>query len=247
MGRLGLELIMPGSPPLPGRISSRGKLLLEWHRAMLAAFGPLHWWPATSPFEVAVGAILTQNTAWANVEKAIVRLREMDGLAPATLRSLDTVALEEALRPSGYFRQKAAKLRALLDLLEELGGLTGGVSDQALACFAAIETGELREKLLSVRGIGPETADCILLYAVGRPSFVADAYTRRILSRHGLAPEDASYDELRDFFMDALPEDTALYNEYHAQLVRVGHLYCRKSKPLCGACPLGVFLEYEPV
>jgi endonuclease-3 related protein len=234
-----------------GRPGSRRKLLTDWYAAMLGKLGRRRWWPADTPFEVAVGAILTQNTAWRNVDLALARLRDLQALSPLPMRRLGAARLEEAIRPSGFFRQKAVRLGVFLDFLETRGGLSGAASDDRLACLAGEETEALRDDLLALRGIGPETADCILLYGLGRPSFVVDAYTRRILGRHGLLAEDAGYDELRDFFMDALPRDAEgaveVYNEYHAQLVRIGHTYCKKAKPLCGECPLGQFLEYEPL
>jgi len=229
-----------------GTLAPRGKQLLELYDAMRAAFGPRRWWPAKTPFEVAAGAILTQNTSWRNVEIALARLRERGALAPSVMWRMTQAELEEAIRPSGYFRQKAQRLRDFLSFLKSKGGLDGNAADEELRCLDALETERLRQELLEVRGIGPETADSILLYAANRPSFVVDAYTRRICSRHGLTPEDIAYEDLRAFFMDCLPEDTALFNDYHAQLVRVGHNYCKKSKPACTECPLKRFLEYDP-
>ena len=226
----------------------RGKRLAALYEAMLAALGPSAWWPADTPFEVAVGAILTQNTAWTNVEQAMVRLRALDALHPSGMRGLSISELEEAVRPSGYFRQKAKKLLHFLDFLDSHGGFgTDRNREAALACLQDLDTATLREALLGVRGIGPETADCITLYAAGRPSFVVDAYTLRILHRHGLVGDDTGYDELRDLFMGSLPHDAALFNEYHALLVRVGKEFCRKSIPLCASCPLEPFLEHSPV
>jgi endonuclease-3 related protein len=213
----------------------RGPRLLALHRAMLEALGPSHWWPGESPFEVMVGAILTQNTSWANVAKAIATLRAADLLDPERLDAVPVDELAELIRPAGYFRLKAGRLKHFLGFLRESG--------YDLPALAARDTAALREDLLAVTGIGPETADSILLYALGHPVFVVDAYTRRIASRHGLVPEDIDYHELQSFFADALPPDAALFNEYHALLVRVGHGYCRKSKPDCAACPLQPFLE----
>ena len=231
-----------------GTLGPRGKRLAVVYEAMLRALGPSHWWPADSPFEVAVGAILTQNTAWTNVEQAIARLRALDALYPSGMRRLSMSELEEAVRPSGYFRQKAKKLLCFLDFLDSQGGI-GGERDaeNALGCLQDMPMDTLREALLGVRGIGPETADCITLYAAKHPSFVVDAYTLRIMHRHGFVSDDTCYDELRDLFMDSLPHDTALFNEYHALLVRVGKEFCRKSAPLCAACPLEPFLEHSPV
>lgn len=226
-----------------GRASPRLALLLRWYEAMAAHFGPCRWWPGETFFEVAVGAVLTQNTAWRNVDKALDRLRERDALRPEAIAAMPDAELEECLRPSGFFRLKARRLRNLLDLFARYPGWDKGPENTGLGFLQQIDTGELRDALLGVRGVGPETADCILLYALGRPSFVVDAYTRRLCHRHGQLPEDVPYDELRDFFMDVLPEDVPLYNEYHALIVRTGNSYCKKSKPLCHLCPLGAFLE----
>jgi endonuclease-3 related protein len=222
----------------PARFSdmNREAVLLDYYRAMRAELGPSRWWPGDTPFEIALGAILTQNTAWANVEKAMHNLRESGLLEPRALARLTDGELAMLIRPAGAFRVKAARVRNFLNFLHEkcdldMDGLRG-------------ETVEgLRPALLEVSGIGPETADSILLYALGLPSFVVDAYTRRILGRHGLIPEDIGYGELRDFFMDVLPPDTALYNEYHALIVRTGKNWCAKKAGKCASCPLAVFLE----
>ena len=216
--------------PLPS-----SSLLFSMYHAMLAMLGPSGWWPAQGAFEVAVGAILTQNTSWTNVEKAIDNLRRQGLLAPERLCRADLSTIEECIRPSGYFRQKTKKIRDFLDFLEH---------EQALdfKAFTEQNTSVLRDKLLNVRGIGPETADSILLYALERPVFVVDAYTARIFQRHGLVPEDVGYDELQDFFLSRLPSEPTLFNEYHALLVRVGKQWCRRHKPRCETCPLGTFL-----
>lgn len=211
---------------------------MELFGAMLGRLGPSGWWPAQTPFEVAVGAILTQNTNWQNVEKAIEALRSAGGLTEHGLASIEPARLEQLIRPAGFFRQKAAKLRGLEAFLQEH-------ANGILANLALQPMEEIREKLLSVKGIGPETADSILLYALDKPSFVVDAYTKRILTRHGLLPEDVLYDEMREFFMDVLPADVPLFNEYHALLVRVAKEWCHKSAPKCDECPLGSYLEYE--
>lgn len=213
----------------------RGPRLLDMHRAMLAALGPSHWWPGESPFEVMVGAILTQNTSWANVARAIANLRGADLLDPERLDNVPVDELAELIRPAGYFRLKAGRLKHFLGFLRE--------NAYDIPALAARDTAGLREDLLAVTGIGPETADSILLYALNHPVFVVDAYTRRIASRHGLVPEDIEYHDLQSFFADALEPDVALFNEYHAQLVRVGHGFCRKTRPDCAACPLQPFLE----
>lgn len=207
---------------------------------MLDQLGPSGWWPGQTPFEIAVGAILTQNTNWSNVTKAVGNLAEVGALEPASLRVLPLERLEELIRPSGYYRMKARKLHAFLDFLEEE---CGGAADAALSGLQGLDWRELRPRLLGVKGIGPETADSILCYALGQPVFVVDAYTARICSRHGLIPEEVVYDELQALFMDKLEPDAALCNEFHALLVRVGHGWCAKQKQRCRGCPLESFLE----
>ena len=197
---------------------------------LLAAFGPRHWWPGDTPFEVMVGAVLTQNTAWTNVEKAIANLKAARRLSPDAMQALSKDELAELIRPSGYFNVKADRLKSLIALVLDAGG---GDPPRLLSRPAD----ELRRDLLAVKGVGPETADSIVLYAAGYPSFVIDAYTRRIFSRAGLAAGDEPYETLRSWFMDHLPPDPALYNEYHALLVHLGKHFCR-PKPLCGHCPL---------
>lgn len=224
----------------------RRKTLETIYAALQGHFGPSNWWPAKTPFEVVLGAILTQNTAWTNVAKALVSLDAATGLIPDRVAALPLQSLEEAIRPAGFFRQKSLKILAFLDLLNAYDGLGHGEADTGLACFADVTTEEMRRVLLAVFGIGPETADSILLYALNRPSFVVDAYTRRMFHRHGLVAETVGYDDLRDFFMDALPPDTALFNEYHALIVRTGKDFCRKTKPRCADCPLASLLEYAP-
>ncbi|MGE5790354.1 MAG: endonuclease III domain-containing protein [Syntrophaceae bacterium] len=208
----------------------RKKRLLRIGETLERFFGDLHWWPGETPFEVAVGAILTQNTNWANVEKAIGRLKAQGVLDPGALRGLDDETLADLIRPSGYFRVKAKRLKAFLDVL---CGDFGGDLEQMLS-------GDLlqaRQRLLGISGIGEETADSILLYAGGRPVFVIDAYTRRILARHGVIDGKPAYGELQRLFMTCLPRDAGLYNQYHALIVETGKRYCRKE-PRCEACPL---------
>jgi len=213
----------------------RWELFLAMHRAMLDALGPSGWWPADSAFEMAVGAILTQNTNWANVVRAIDNLKAAGRFSAEALYALPADDLAELIKPAGYFRVKAVRLRNLLALIvQELGGDITTLAERGLDAA--------RERLLAVKGVGPETADSILLYGLSLPSFVVDTYTARICNRHALAPEDAGYEELRELFMDALPEDTALYNEFHALLVRVGNGWCRPRAPRCDTCPLGAFL-----
>lgn len=217
---------------------------MAFHDAMASRFSPCHWWPGITPFEVTVGAVLTQNTAWRNVEKALELLRSKDALKPEALWRMPPAELEEALRPSGFFRLKAKRLRNLLAYFSAHPGWDASPGNLSLDFIQAKDDDVLRRELLAVSGIGGETADCILLYALDRPSFVVDAYTRRIFNRHGMVPPDISYEELRAFFMDVLPLDVPLYNEYHALIVRTGHVYCKKSRPLCDQCPLGGFLDH---
>jgi endonuclease-3 related protein len=208
----------------------RKRVLLDLYERLYEAFGPRHWWPGESAFEVTVGAILTQNTAWRNVEKAIKNLKTANLLSPEALQHLPVEDLAGLIRPAGYYNIKARRLK---HFLEFLFAEDGGNLERLLA--GDLDT--LRGKLLSVNGVGPETADSILLYAGKRPTFVVDAYTKRILSRHRLMPEEASYDEVRDFFMDCLEPNVALFNEYHALLVHLGHTFCNKRVAKCPECP----------
>ncbi|MDH4099051.1 MAG: endonuclease III domain-containing protein [Nitrospirota bacterium] len=205
--------------------------LMEVYEAMYAAFGPQHWWPGETPFEVIIGAILTQNTAWTNVEKAIANLKKAGVLSPDAMRKLAEKELAALIRPAGYFNIKARRIGAFLDYLF---GPHGGDLD---ALFA-VGLKRLRHELLEVKGIGPETADSILLYAANLPSFVVDAYTKRIFSRHGCFGDDATYHEVQDYFVKRLPMGVALYNDYHALIVKTGKDYCRPSRPDCERCPL---------
>ncbi len=218
-------------------------MLLKYYEAMLAHFGPSKWWPGDSPFEVAVGAILTQNTSWKNVEKSIAYLKSKNLLCPQKMWQLSEEELQNAIRSSGFYRVKAKRLLNFLNFLAKMSGLEEPTNDTELKCLQGVETPTLREALLSVGGIGFETADSILLYALGRPIFVVDAYTHRLCTRHGFLPEEAGYEEMQEFFTDALPLDIPLYNEYHALIVRTLGTYCKKSSPLCTKCPLGEFLE----
>jgi len=209
------------------------------YQRLLAAYGSQHWWPAETPFEVMVGAILTQSAAWTNVEKAINCLKEADVLNAAALYRINETELSRLVYSCGYFRAKARKLKALAGFLEESCG-------GDLEKLFAIETGELRRQLLSVHGLGPETADSIVLYAADKPSFVIDAYTRRIFSRLGLASGKESYDELKRLFENNLPADVPLFNEYHALLVRHGKDACCK-RPLCADCCLRDICKRPPI
>ena len=206
-------------------------MLTEVYRRLFDAFGPQHWWPGQSPFEVMVGAVLTQNTNWKNVEKAIGNLRRADLLEPRALYNVPAEELEELIQPAGYFRVKARRLRSLLEFLVEW-------YDGSLDAMFQTEPAELRRQLLDVHGIGPETADSILLYAGDLPSFVVDAYTGRVFMRHGWIDFEADYHRLQDYIQSELPREAPLYNEYHALLVRLGKDYCRKTKPKCLECPL---------
>jgi endonuclease-3 related protein len=206
--------------------------LRRYYRRLYRRFGPQHWWPGRTRFEVILGALLTQNTAWSNVEKALANLRHEARLVPEQLSRVPASKLARLLRPAGYFRQKTRTVRGFL---HHLNNHCRG----SLARLLRKPTGELRAELLSLRGVGEETADSILLYAASRPLFVIDAYTRRVFSRHGLAPADATYVELQGFFHRHLPADARLFNEYHALLVAAGKNYCHSRNPDCAACPLG--------
>jgi endonuclease-3 related protein len=218
--------------------ASPRKQLTVIFRALLREYGPQDWWPGDTPFEVMVGAVLTQNTAWSNVEKAIVNLKRARALSVAPFRRLRHGELAGLIRPSGYYNIKAKRLANLMDFLTEHygGSLTRMFRD---------DTAKLRAGLLSVNGIGPETADSIMLYAGGHPVFVVDAYTKRVLSRHGLLSGTEGYHEVQRLFVENLPQDRKLFNEYHALLVMVGKRHCRKSAPRCDGCPLKPFLEHR--
>lgn len=205
-------------------------ILMQGFERMHVRFGPRHWWPGETPFEVMVGAILTQNTNWKNVERAIANLKRERVLDPKKLLELRPATLAKLIRPAGYYRVKANRLRHFLKyFVESYGG--------SAKKMAAKPTAALREELLAVKGIGPETADSILLYALGKPSFVIDAYTKRILSRHAMCAEDDDYHALQEFFTDRLPADVQLYNEYHALIVETAKEFCRTT-PRCEECPL---------
>jgi endonuclease-3 related protein len=206
-------------------------VLREVYERLWAAFGAQHWWPGESPFEVIVGAVLVQNTSWTNVERAIANLRESGRMSPRALYALPPEELAELIRPAGYYQVKAKRLRNVLRFIVE-------EHDGSLEAMFATSLSTLREELLSIHGIGPETADAILLYAGGLPTFVVDTYTHRVLARHGWMGYDATYEEIKDYFESSLPTSAPLFNEYHALLVRVGKDYCRRSRPKCEECPL---------
>lgn len=216
--------------------------LETYYKLMLERFGPRGWWPGDSPFEIALGAILTQNTAWTNVDKAIANLKQVAPLTPAAIAFLPDEALAQAIRPSGYYNQKVIKIR---NLLAWLRGYSGGDSDDPSLGFLHGKSLEaLRESLLAVKGVGPETADSILLYALDLPTFVVDAYTWRMLRRHGFVDEYADYYEMQSLFTSALAEDAAVYNECHALIVKLGQEHCKKTRPRCESCPLAEYLDY---
>ena len=204
--------------------------LKEIYDLLYKRFGPQDWWPGDTPFEVIVGAILTQNTNWTNVEKAITNIKNADALTPDKLHHLDIKKLAELIRPAGYFNIKAKRLKNFLDwFFENYAG--------NLVNLEKVRTSELREQLLSVKGIGHETADSILLYALNRPVFVVDAYTARICTRHHIIDGGADYHQIQETFESNLPSDIQLFNEYHALLVHLGKDFC-KPTPKCEECPL---------
>lgn len=208
--------------------------LYEIYWTLREYFGHRDWWPAETPFEVIIGAILTQNTNWKNVEKAIANLKREKVLGFKALYNLPIQTLAELIRPSGYYNQKAVKTKTFLTFVQEnYGGSLKRMFNE--------DTATLREKLLGIKGIGQETADSILLYAGEHLTFVVDLYTYRITTRHGWLPEEVTYTELQEFFQDRLPRDLDLYQDYHAQLVAVGNQFCRKT-PKCNQCPLNKYL-----
>jgi endonuclease III related protein len=221
------------------RVAAAGsQTLIDYFEAMSSALGPMHWWPAKTPFEVIVGAILTQSTSWANVERAIANLRAARLLTPSALLKVRASRLAAMVRPSGYFRQKSRKLKAFVQFLHR-------EYDGSLARMFQTATSDLRDKLLSVHGIGPETADSILLYAGNHPVFVVDAYTHRIFARHGITDSKPDYEAVRAQFETALPRRPQLLNEYHALIVNTGKNWCHKRIPRCQECPLRLFLPAD--
>jgi endonuclease-3 related protein len=214
-------------------ISPTGRILMEIYDRLFSAFGPQNWWPAETALEMMVGAVLTQNTNWNNVEKAIQNLKENGLLSIKTLQDMPESLLAEYIRAAGYYNIKAKRLKNLITSIKDN-------HNGAIKRLFSINTSDMREALLSVKGVGMETADSIILYGAGRPLFVVDTYTHRIFTRHGLAPEEAGYDDLQAFFMDNLPHDVELFKEFHALIVKTGKNFCRK-KPLCSGCPLENF------
>jgi endonuclease-3 related protein len=213
--------------------------LQEAFEQLYEAYGPQHWWPGDNNFEMMVGAVLTQNTSWKNVERAIENLRESGALSVPAIHELSVEELSELIRPAGYFRLKAKRLKNLVTF----------VVDKCDGCLEEMFQGsleDLRQQLLSINGIGPETADSILLYAGQRPTFVVDAYTARLVKRHGWLDFEADYYEIKSLFEDQLESDTQLFNEFHALIVRVGKEHCKKT-PVCQSCPLESLLpEHGP-
>ena len=212
-------------------MSSVADRLMDIYEALYTFYGPRNWWPADSAFEVLVGAVLTQNTNWLNVTKAIATLRDRGLLSFEALRDIEHQQLAECIRPSGYYNLKATRLKNLLNMIEH--SYSGSLDN-----LLQEETHVARQRLLEVKGVGPETADSILLYAGDHPLFVVDAYTHRIFSRHYLLPEECDYQTAQDLFMDNLEPDPQLFNEYHALIVRAAKDFCKKSEGLCEGCPL---------
>jgi len=212
-----------------------GELLPRYYSVLRARFGPQQWWPARTRLEVILGAILTQNTTWYNATLALRNLRKSGLLSWQALRRACLSGLEACVRPSGFYRQKARTIRDFVDWLsrEHAGSLDR---------LFSLPTDELRRRLLDLRGLGPETVDAIILYAVERPLFVADAYTRRVLARHGFVSEAADYHQTQEFLHAHLPPDASLFNEFHALLVAVGKKHCKPRSPKCARCPLEEFL-----
>lgn len=207
------------------------KILYSIYQKLYRAFGPQHWWPGDTPFEISVGAILTQNTNWANVEKAIQNLKRKNALSLRALHTMPVKVLAELIRPTGYFNIKARRLKSFITFLKnDYNGSMKKMRNKDIV--------SLRNELLSIHGIGSETADSILLYALGKPVFVVDAYTKRVLSRHGIMDYKDSYDAFQELFHSLLKRDVQLFNEYHALFVRVGKTFCKRQKPICEKCPL---------
>ena len=204
--------------------------LTEIYQLLFGRFGPQNWWPGETQFEIITGAILTQNTNWANVEKAITNLKSASLLSPEKLHQVELSNLAGLIRPAGYYNIKAKRLKNFVGwLFRKYNG--------KLTQLENLNTDNLRAELLDIKGIGRETADSILLYAFSRPIFVVDAYTARIAVRHGLSEPDADYEQLQELFQSNLPQDVKLFNEYHALLVRAGKNYCR-PQARCAGCPL---------
>ena len=211
--------------------SGQNNILLDIYGRLSRHFGPQKWWPADTKFEVIIGAILTQNTAWLNVEQAIKNLKREKVLSPKKLYRLKTYTLAQLIKPSGYYNTKAKCIKSFLKFLfKDYNGSLKKMFNESLPV--------LRQELLAVNGIGPETADSILLYAAEKPVFVVDAYTKRIFSRHGLVRPDSEYYQIQRLFNENLAADTRFFNEYHALIVELGKNICKKTKPRCKICPV---------
>lgn len=228
-----------GSGSLP-QSQEVGKALRHYYDVLFERLGPQQWWPARTRLEVILGAILAQNTAWRNAALALRRLRKAGLLRLSRLQQASRSEVEACIRPAGFYRQKALTVRNFLSWLAR-------TCQGSLARLFSRPPAALRRELLRIRGLGPETVDAILLYAGRHPFFVADAYTRRILARHGLVPATAGYAAVQDFLHRHLVADQALFNEYHALLVAVGKRFCQRRRPDCQACPLGDFLPRVPL
>ncbi len=213
----------------------KNNFLLCIYDQLYSHLGPSHWWPGDSTLEICIGAILTQNTNWENVERAILNLKKNNLLTPDTLYNLSLEKLATLIRPAGYYNIKAKRIKNFLNFLNSEVALN---IDKLNKYSLSI----LREKLLSINGIGPETADSMILYAFEKPIFVVDAYTARIFSRHSMIPEKTTYEELQEFCHAHLPPKVPLYKEFHALLVRTGKTWCKKKRGLCKQCPLGKYL-----
>ncbi|MEW6068554.1 MAG: endonuclease III domain-containing protein [Nitrospirota bacterium] len=207
--------------------------MLNIYKILYQAFGPQYWWPGDTPFEIAVGAILTQNTNWGNVEKAINNLKKHDALSASAIHKMSEKKLSEFIRPAGYFNVKAKRLKFFIKfLMNDYHGSMIRMKNENMH--------SLRKKLLDVNGIGHETADSILLYALNKPVFVIDAYTKRILSRHGIMEHDKPYEKFQELFHSSLKRSAKIFNEYHALFVKVGKTFCKSKNPICDECPLKI-------
>ncbi len=215
------------------RYIAKWPILIDIYNTLSEYYGPTGWWPGESPFEIAIGAILTQNTAWTNVEKAICNLKKQNLLNPHKMVECKRDTLEQAIRSSGYFKQKAERLIIFCNYLIEK-------YDGKMENMACVNASHLRKELLNLKGIGLETADDILLYACGHLIFVVDAYTKRIFSRHGILDEELKYEDIQNYFHEHLPKDVHIYKEYHGLIVWTGKDYCRKQ-PKCLKCPLNKY------
>ncbi len=213
-------------------------ILLKIYNSLYNYFGPLNWWPGDTPFEIMVGAILTQNTSWSNVEKAINNLKKENLLEPRKLYRINQEELSQLIKPSGYYNIKARRLKNFINVF------VNNFEGSAEKMFSG-DGRELRKKLLNVNGIGPETADSILLYAGKKPFFVVDAYTKRIFSRHKLISKDSTYYQIQEFFIKNLDRDVKLFNEFHAQIVMLGKTICTSKNPDCAKCPIAFLTSVE--